>query len=170
VDTRLIEFPSVTAPRETTGARLLDLLLPEPAGAGLPGLVLFSYTLAPAFCTALAARRVRVPEDLALIVGDEDVDVSDSLDVPLTVVRAPKFEMGQAAMAALEARIGGLSLAPEQQVQRFPMWLHVRWSCGARRRWSAGDGASGAGGAGDAGQPVARNTAQSAGAVSARAH
>ncbi len=77
---------------------------------------------------------MRVPEDLGLVVGDEDVDVSESLDVPLTIVRAPKFAMAQAAVRTLLRALEDGAPAPEERLQRFPMTLHVRWSCGARRR------------------------------------
>jgi len=68
------------------------------------------------------------------VLGDEDIDVSESLDVPLTIVRAPKFARAQAAVRTLVCLLEGETLAPEKRRQRFPMTLSIRWSCGARQR------------------------------------
>lgn len=133
-DPSLVQFIPVAAEGGLAGEALVGRLAAARSSGASPGLVLFSYTLAPAACRAVARAGVRVPEDLGLVVGDEDVDVSESLDVPLTIVRAPKFAMAQAAVRTLLRALEDGALAPEERLQRFPMTLHVRWSCGTRRR------------------------------------
>jgi DNA-binding LacI/PurR family transcriptional regulator len=103
-------------------------------GAGQrPGLVLFSYTLAGEVCRAVAGCGLAVPESLALVVGDEDSGLQEPLDVPLTTVQAPKFEMGEAAVALLLERIQKGPDGGQVARQQVPMRLKVRRSCGARR-------------------------------------
>lgn len=109
-----------------------------------PGLVVFSYTLAPEVCEAIAASGLAVPEDLGLVLGDDDGGRHDALDVPLTTVQAPKFEMAAAAVDLLVEQVRAGDGAPagrgaDRPRRRLPMALHVRWSCGARpRRRGAG--------------------------------
>jgi DNA-binding LacI/PurR family transcriptional regulator len=99
-----------------------------------PGLVVFSYTLAPAAGRSISRSGVRVPEELALVVGDEDPDAREMLDAPATAVVAPKFEMAQAAAQLLLKLVRGDAVAQAERLQRFEMELRVRWSCGARTR------------------------------------
>ncbi|MGH2355679.1 MAG: LacI family DNA-binding transcriptional regulator [Chloroflexota bacterium] len=132
-----IDFAPVAAGRHEAGAPLVRRLRDARLAAGdgpAPGLLIFSYTLAPAVCHTIAQSAARVPQDLAVVVADEDVDASDSLDVPLTIVRSPKFVMAQAAVSVLMELHRGRPLADERRCQRLPMTLQVRWSCGARRR------------------------------------
>jgi DNA-binding LacI/PurR family transcriptional regulator len=103
-------------------------------GGSDAGLVVFSYTLAPAAAQAVARAGIHVPDDLALIVGDEDAEARETLDVPLSAVTAPKFEMAQAAARLLLKLVRGEAVSPPERRQRFPMQLKVRWSCGARSR------------------------------------
>lgn len=53
---------------------------------------------------ALEEKRLRTPEDIA-IVGFDDVIFSSFLKIPLTTVRIPKYELGQESMRLLCERI-----------------------------------------------------------------
>lgn len=77
-----------------------------------------------------AARKVgvRIPHDLAL-VGFDNLDFTMHLDVPLTTVEQPAFDIGWRAVETLFARIKDPS-RPRQQVI-VPTQLVVRRSCGA---------------------------------------
>jgi len=71
---------------------------------------------------------VRIPEDLAL-VGFDDLDFTAHLDVPLTTVAQPAFEIGETAVEMLSRRISD-RVATSQQIV-LPTRLVVRRSCGA---------------------------------------
>ena len=60
-------------------------------------------------CKAL---RLRIPEDLSL-VGFDDDPLAEWLSPPLTTVRQPFAEMGQAAMRLLQGQLAGCSAAPD---------------------------------------------------------
>jgi DNA-binding LacI/PurR family transcriptional regulator len=131
----LVRFAPASGPVAEPATALVRRLLEAGQAAGRrPGLVVFSYTLGQGVCRALARLGVRVPDDLALVVGDEDSAVGDALDVPLTTVQAPKFEMAVAAADLLLDAVQGRDIPPAARHQGFPMRLHVRWSCGARHR------------------------------------
>jgi DNA-binding LacI/PurR family transcriptional regulator len=68
-----------------------------------------------------------VPDDLA-IIGYADVDVASSIYPPLTMISLPTFDVGRAAMSALQRMIAGELKKPERLV--FPGTLVVRESCG----------------------------------------
>ena len=77
-----------------------------------------------------AARQIgkRIPQDLAL-VGFDDLDFTDHLDVPLTTVAQQTLEIGRTAVQLLTRRI-------RQQVDDWqqivlPTHLVIRRSCGA---------------------------------------
>lgn len=136
-DERLVDFIPVEQPAdEPTAAVLRQLLSSSEWGDTVraPGLVVFSYTLAPNICRTLQATGLRVPDELALVLGDAGAESSDGLEVAPTVVQAPKFEMGQRATALLLRMLRGEPLSAEERHQRVPMEVVVRWSCGARRR------------------------------------
>lgn len=59
--------------------------------------------LAIGFIHELRLRGVRVPEDLA-VVGYDDIRYAEFLEVPLTTVRLPKYELGRQAMQLLFER------------------------------------------------------------------
>jgi len=100
---------------------------------------------------ALAVRRaahtlgLTVPQDLAL-VGFDDLDIAAHLDVPLTTIAQPIFEMGKTAAEVVIRKIQGQSPGIERHI--LPTRLIVRHSCGAylrdqltadipeRRNWS----------------------------------
>lgn len=77
-----------------------------------------------------AARQlgIRIPEDLAL-VGFDNLDFTMHLDVPLTTVEQPAFELGQQAVRALIQRIENPATEPQRII--LPTRLIVRRSCGA---------------------------------------
>jgi LacI family transcriptional regulator len=145
-DESLVRFvPAPGAAGPAAGALLDDLAVARRSGPR-PGLVVFSYTLARDVCAAIAGSALAVPEDLGLVLGDDDAGHHDALDVPLTTVQAPKFEMAAAAVDLLVEQLRGGATAPALRgatvpVRRLPMELHVRWSCGARPRRRAGAGA-----------------------------
>jgi LacI family transcriptional regulator, galactose operon repressor len=72
-------------------------------------------------------RGLDVPGDLA-VVGYADVDVTRSTHPPLTMVSFPTFDVGRAAMGALQQMIAGEPRKPERVV--FPGTLEIRESCG----------------------------------------
>jgi DNA-binding LacI/PurR family transcriptional regulator len=76
-----------------------------------------------------AARQAElsIPQDIAL-VGFDNLDFTDHLDVPLTTVAQPAFEIGQTAFEILFRRICH-QLEEFQQVI-LPTKLVVRQSCG----------------------------------------
>jgi DNA-binding LacI/PurR family transcriptional regulator len=131
-DESLVSFTRVAGDPGAATTGLLRRLLA--GGDERPGLVIFSYTLAPAACRAVEQSGLRVPDELAIVVGDDDPDVRATLDVPATTVQAPKFEMARAAVRLLLRLIRGERVPPAARRQRFPMELKVRWSCGARQR------------------------------------
>jgi GntR family transcriptional regulator, arabinose operon transcriptional repressor len=77
-----------------------------------------------------AARQtgLRVPEDLAL-VGFDNLDFTQHLDVPLTTVEQPAFDLGRCAVEALIRRIQHQVTGPQQII--LPTRLIIRRSCGA---------------------------------------
>lgn len=72
-------------------------------------------------------RGLDVPDDLA-IVGYADVDVTRSTHPPLTMVSLPTFDVGVAAMGALQRMIAGELKKPERVM--FDGTLEIRESCG----------------------------------------
>ncbi|CAA9303697.1 MAG: hypothetical protein AVDCRST_MAG77-5885 [uncultured Chloroflexi bacterium] len=140
----LVRFASVSGDPELATADLLRTLLSAPrqegSGGSDAGLVVFSYTLGPAAARAIARCGVRVPDDLALVVGDEDPEAREAQGVPgmpATAVTAPKFEMAQAAARLLLKLVRAETVTGDERSQRFPMELNVRWTCGARSRTAA---------------------------------
>jgi LacI family transcriptional regulator len=74
----------------------------------------------------LGARGLRCPQDVAL-VGFDDHEWASCFTPPLTVVRQPTYDMGQAAVAVLLNRIHGGAAAP---LPRMHAELVIRGSCG----------------------------------------
>jgi DNA-binding LacI/PurR family transcriptional regulator len=72
-------------------------------------------------------RGLDVPDDLA-IIGYADIDVTRSTHPPLTMVSLPIFDVGVAAMSALQRMIAGELRKPERLV--FGGTLEIRDSCG----------------------------------------
>jgi DNA-binding LacI/PurR family transcriptional regulator len=82
---------------------------------------------------ALKAANLRVPEDVA-VVGFDDIAVARFVAPPLTTVRAPIEQLGQAAAQLLLDAIRGEKLPSEQIL--LPVELVVRGSCGSRKAGS----------------------------------
>jgi DNA-binding LacI/PurR family transcriptional regulator len=79
---------------------------------------------------ALLKLRVRIPEDVRL-VGIDDVEYAALLPVPLTTLRQPTREIGDAAIAAMLERVARPGLPPRDIL--LPCTLVVRESCGAQK-------------------------------------
>jgi DNA-binding LacI/PurR family transcriptional regulator len=132
-DHDLVRFAHVSEGAEEATSDLMRGLLAGGVGTGTPGLVVFSYTLAPGAARAVSRSGVRVPDELALVMGDEDAEARETLDAPPTTVQSPKFEMAQAAARLLLRLVRREEVSAADRRQRFPMELRVRWTCGVRR-------------------------------------
>lgn len=86
--------------------------------------------LAMAVHRAARAIQLSIPNDLAL-VGFDNLDISAHLDIPLTTIAQPAFEMGQVAWELLSFRF--LSEPAYTQKRLLPVQLIVRRSCGTIR-------------------------------------
>jgi LacI family transcriptional regulator len=104
-------------------ARLLDL--PQPPTA----LFVSSDRMALGAISAVRARGLRIPEDIAL-VGYDDLFVTEYTNPPLTTVRAPIDAISAHATHMLIDAINGVDIEPRQVI--LPVDLVVRESCGAR--------------------------------------
>ncbi|GAK58935.1 PAS modulated sigma54 specific transcriptional regulator, Fis family [Candidatus Vecturithrix granuli] len=78
--------------------------------------------------TALQARQINVPQEIAL-VGFDDEERSRVVTPPLTTVRNRMYEIGWKGVENLLAQLGGETM-PEQVV--VPTLLTIRQSCGCR--------------------------------------
>ena len=77
---------------------------------------------------SLRLLKYRVPKDVRL-VGIDDVEYAKLLPVPLTTLRQPTLQIGQAAVALMLERIAQRDLPPREV--RLHCELIVRESCGA---------------------------------------
>ncbi len=84
--------------------------------------------LALAVQRAARALKLSIPADLAL-VGFDNLDIAAQLDVPLTTIAQPAFDIGKAAGEQVIGKIAGQSRGVEQTI--LPVKLVVRQSCGA---------------------------------------
>lgn len=73
---------------------------------------------------------LRIPQDVA-VIGFDDIDLSCYLNPPMSTVRQPKLEIGQAVIAMLLGRIKDHTLPPRRVV--FETALVIRGSCGEAR-------------------------------------
>lgn len=78
-----------------------------------------------AICAA-SKRRLRIPEDVA-IVGCDDIALAAFTNPSLTTVRLPKHQIGSAAVNMLVSRIAGERQSIEKRV--LPVDLVIRDSC-----------------------------------------
>ena len=85
-----------------------------------------SDVLALGAINALREANRRVPDDVS-VVGFDDIALAPYFDPPLTTVRLPAFELGQAAGRALLDRIADRAVA---QRTLLPTELVVRGSTG----------------------------------------
>jgi DNA-binding LacI/PurR family transcriptional regulator len=81
---------------------------------------------------ALMARKVRIPRDVR-IVGIDDVNYAGLLPVPLTTVRQPCREIGEAALRLMLDRLERPKM-PAREVL-IDCALTIRDSCGAKKDW-----------------------------------
>jgi LacI family transcriptional regulator len=77
----------------------------------------------------IAARGLRVPEDVA-VVGFDDIALAMYSEPPLTTVRQPIREIGKLATELIMGRVNGERKEP--QSRRLKTSLIVRESCGIK--------------------------------------
>ncbi|MFF3249674.1 LacI family DNA-binding transcriptional regulator [Actinacidiphila glaucinigra] len=122
-----------TAPPELPEAERVDVTVRHVRALveehGVHAVLMHGDELAVMVVSRLKALGLRVPEDLAVVVYDDQA--AGLADPPLTAVAAPKREVGEAAVALLLERVaaGGAS-SPRRHVDLLPS-LRVRSSCGA---------------------------------------
>jgi GntR family transcriptional regulator of arabinose operon len=92
------------------------------------GLVCANDRTAGRLMHSLRQLRYRVPQDIRL-VGIDDVEYASLLPPPLTTLRQPTHQMGDAALSLMLERIARRSLPPREL--RLGCELIVRESCGA---------------------------------------
>jgi len=98
------------------------------AGDALPdAIVCANDQMAIGVLRTLAARRIRVPQDIA-VVGFDDIFPASLCDPPLTTVHQPMRKVGERACDRLIERISDASLRPK--VELLPTELVLRSSCG----------------------------------------
>ena len=88
--------------------------------------------LAIGFIHRLRQHGIRIPEDIA-IVGYDDIRYSEFLEVPLTTVALPKYEMGRKATQILFERIESKNRAADLHQIYLEPKLIIRTSCGAKK-------------------------------------
>jgi len=112
---------SVQSGREGTSAML-------EAGGQLPdAIVCANDQMAIGALRALAARGIRVPDDIA-VVGFDDIFPASLCEPPLTTVHQPIRKLGEVACDRLTERIANPALRPKQEL--LPTELVLRSSCG----------------------------------------
>jgi DNA-binding LacI/PurR family transcriptional regulator len=79
---------------------------------------------------SLLRLRYSVPGDVR-IVGIDDLELARLLPVPLTTLRQPTYDIGQAAIAAMLDRVRRTDLPARDILLQCD--LVVRQSCGAQR-------------------------------------
>jgi DNA-binding LacI/PurR family transcriptional regulator len=105
----------------TAMKRLLDLEEARPTAVFVS-----SDIQAAGAIKAIEERRLRIPQDMAL-VGFDDVEIAEYLE--LTTMRQPMREMGRLAVQRLLQKIAGNT--DRRFMKRFSTQLIVRRSCGA---------------------------------------
>jgi LacI family transcriptional regulator, galactose operon repressor len=125
----MIDTPALNvAAGKWAGAAIAEL----PAGRRPTGVFCANDLLALGVLQEMTARRIRVPESLA-IVGYDDIDFAAAAAVPLTSVRQPRQQLGRtAAQLLLDEALGEGSHQHRQVV--FEPELVIRRSSQARPR------------------------------------
>jgi DNA-binding LacI/PurR family transcriptional regulator len=106
----------------------------------------FGPRLAAGVACALRERRLRVPEDIALVCVD-DFGMGSELDPFMTIVRQPEREMGRLGAKLLIERILGIYTGEPREIV-LPAQVVIRRSCGAKLPYALAAGAYGHDGAG----------------------
>jgi len=115
-----------------SGHRAIDTILDR--GVAIDAVFATSDVVAVGVIGGLAARALRVPQDIA-VVGFDDIPIAAYLDPPLTTIRVPAFELGLSAGRIL------VDLLADREVPRrtiLPTALVVRGSSRADGRSSPG--------------------------------
>ena len=112
------------APQVTSGAGAADALLNAGATAGIA----FNDLIAIGMLQRLAARRVRVPEEVS-VVGCDDIFGADFCSPPLTTCAAPVAQAGRSAITLLLEQIDAHRGA-STKLLRLSTHLVVRSSTG----------------------------------------
>jgi len=107
---------------------LADAAIAGAAGSSLPDAVVCANDqMAIGLLRTLAARGIRVPDDIA-VVGFDDIFPASLCDPPLTTISQPMRMIGERACDRLMERIMDPSLRPT--VELLPTELVLRSSCG----------------------------------------
>jgi sigma-B regulation protein RsbU (phosphoserine phosphatase) len=121
--------PSLVAPgtfEYDGGIRGARLLLDEREGE-FDAVVCANDSSAFGAIDELRRRRVRVPEEVA-VIGFDDIRMSRHIEPALTTVRQPAREQVRRALRIVLAEVHGGACPPRQSI--LPAWLVVRESCG----------------------------------------
>ncbi len=119
----------------TMAHRLLDRTRPDAIFA-------FGPRIAAGVACALRERRLRIPEDIALVCVD-DFGMGSELDPFMTIVRQPEREMGRQVAELLIERILGVYTGEPREIV-LPAHLVIRRSCGAQLAWALNGGGNAA--------------------------
>ena len=92
----VMETPALNAAGQQAGAALAEL----PAGTRPTAVFCANDLLALGVLQEMTARRIRVPESIAL-VGYDDIDFAAAAAVPLSSVRQPRHQLGRSAAQLL---------------------------------------------------------------------
>jgi LacI family transcriptional regulator len=84
------------------------------AGERATGVTCYNDLVAIGLCRALAELGLRVPDDVS-IVGFDDIPLTEFVQVPLTTVRVPKFQMGELAAEMLIRHVESKAVVPPQR-------------------------------------------------------
>jgi LacI family transcriptional regulator len=110
-----------------SGEEAAERLLRADGGPLPDAIVCANDQMAIGVLRTLAAHRIRVPEDIA-VVGFDDIFPASLCDPPLTTVHQPMRKIGERACDRLIERIADPSLRPK--VELLPAELVLRSSCG----------------------------------------
>jgi DNA-binding LacI/PurR family transcriptional regulator len=101
----------------------------------------FGPRIAAGVACALRERRLRVPDDIALVCVD-DFGMGSELDPFMTIVRQPERAMGrQVAQLLIERILGSYTGEPREIV--LPAHVVIRRSCGAQQAFALAAGNDG---------------------------
>jgi LacI family transcriptional regulator len=110
-----------------SGEEAAERLLRAGGGPLPDAIVCANDQMAIGVLRTLAAHRIRVPEDIA-VVGFDDIFPASLCDPPLTTVHQPMRKIGERACDRLIERIADPSLRP--RIELLPAELVLRSSCG----------------------------------------